>query len=136
MLGHVDIQASHKTDAAKAMKAEKHFAEFVVAGGDTAELLDAAEEAFFQIAAVVTMFIKSALHQTMATRRNDRVDSVAVEPFENGLGVVGLVGTDLVWMNTPQQRNRFGAVPGLASGKPKSGKAARAVCQAASCPHL
>ena len=75
------------------------------------------------------MFIKRALHQTMATRRNDRLDAVAVQMFEDGVGIVGLVGTEPVWMNALQQRDRFGAVAGLTAGKPKSGQAAQPVDQ-------
>ncbi len=75
------------------------------------------------------MFIERASHQTMATRRNDRLDGVAVEVIEDGVGVVGLVGTKPVWIDALQQRDRFGAVAGLAAGQSKSRRAAQALDQ-------
>jgi len=75
------------------------------------------------------MFIERALHQTMATRRNDRLDGVGLEMFEDGLGIVGLVGSQPVWINALQQRDRFGAVAGLTAGKSKSRQATQALDQ-------
>lgn len=73
------------------------------------------------------MFIDRAFYQAMATRRNERLDAVVVQVFEDGLGIVGLVGSEPVWLDALQQWDRFGAVAGLTAGKPESGQAAQSV---------
>ena len=63
----------------------------------------------------------------MATRRDDRLDTVVVQVFEEGLGIVGLVGGEPVRINALQQWDCFVAVAGLTAGKPESGQAAQSV---------
>lgn len=75
------------------------------------------------------MFIKMELHETMATGSANCLDDVAVEMYEEGIGVVCLIGTRPVQINAVQHRDRFVAVAGMTVGEPKSGQAAQPVDQ-------
>lgn len=58
----------------------------------------------------------------MAARRDDSVDPLIVEVFENGVGVVGLVRTERVRLEFAQQRQRLRAVAGFPAGQAESGE--------------
>ena len=91
LLGSVDNHASHMTAA---VIATKEASEFVVAGSDATELLDAAEKALDQVTVLVVIAIETALDTTMAARRDDGLDALIGEMLEDGIGIVGLVRTE------------------------------------------
>jgi hypothetical protein len=83
-------------------------------------LLDAAEETFDQIAVLVQNLIERSLDEAMASRRDDRLDVVGSEVFEDGIGVVGLVSAERVRMQILQQWQSLWAVAGFTAGEAES----------------
>lgn len=65
---------------------------FFVACGDATELLERIEEAFDEIASLVTMPIIVAGTLAVGSRGDDRLDLLRFKPFDPGIGVVTLVG--------------------------------------------
>lgn len=68
------------------------------------------------------MVIEMALDKAMAAWRNDRLNAVIGEVFENGVGVVRFIGTEPVRLQVPQQWQRLRTVAGFAAGEVESGK--------------
>ncbi len=58
----------------------------------------------------------------MFARRNNGFNPFVSKVFENGVGVVGLVGTERAWLQLPQKRQCLWAVTGLTAGELESGK--------------
>ena len=73
---------------------QEGFGEFVVARGDTSELLDAAEETLDQIAALVDMPVERARVESIGTWRDDCLAALCGNCFDKGIRVVALVGHD------------------------------------------
>jgi hypothetical protein len=68
-------QSSEPNDrGAHCDEGSESFGEFVIAGGNTAELLDTAEEALDQIAALVEMAVIEALDGVVLAGWDDRAD--------------------------------------------------------------
>jgi len=72
------------------------------------------------MAVFVQMPIEWTLNEAMTSRRDDRLNVVGSEVFENGVGVVGFVGADRVRMQILKQRQRLWAVAGFTAGQSKS----------------
>lgn len=85
-------------------------------------MLDATEEALDQVAVFVLVAIESALNDAMAARRDDGFDPLIVKMFENGVGVVRLVRTERVGLQSAEQGQRLWAIPRLTAGQAESGK--------------
>jgi hypothetical protein len=73
---------------------QKGRCEFVVARGDTPEVLDASEEAFDQIAVSVEMAIEAALGKTIGAGRNHGLRAGGFDCCNEVVGVVSLVRDD------------------------------------------
>ena len=78
--------------------------QFVVACGDTAELLEAAEESLDEIAMLVLMHIPGALVQAIGSRRNDCLGADSSDCLQQRIAVVGLVRYHGIWTQTFEQR--------------------------------
>ena len=78
-------------------------------------MFDAAEEAFDQVAVFVQMLIELTLNEAMTSWRDDSLNVVGGEVFENGVGVVGLISRYLRMNsgNWPFRRS------GLPMGQPR-----------------
>lgn len=72
------------------------------------------------------MAVEGALDQAMAARWDHRLDLVGCQMFEDGIGIVSLVGTDRIGLQAPQQGQRLGAVAGLTAGQREAGQRAQA----------
>jgi len=68
--------------------------QFVVARGDTPEVLEASEDAFDQVAVSVKMAIEAALGKSIGTRRNDGLCAGGLDLRNEMIGVVALVRDD------------------------------------------
>ena len=73
-------------------KRKKGLCEFVVACGDTAELLDATEETLDQVAAFVDMPVKGTGVVAIGTRGYNRYGTLRGDCCDKGIRVVPLVG--------------------------------------------
>lgn len=71
--------------------------EFVVACGDTPELLDATEKSLNQVTVFITMLVEESLNQTVAAGRDDCLDSLGSQMLNDCIAVIGLVGTERAW---------------------------------------
>jgi len=94
--------------------------EFVVAGGDTAKLLDPAEESLNEISTFVTVFVELTLNAPVAARWDDRLNVGGVQIVEDGITVVGFVSTDRAGIQALQERERFGAITGFSARQRES----------------
>lgn len=81
--------------------------EFVVARGDASELLDSAEEALDQIAALVDMPVERAGVESVRARWNDRLAALRRNRFDEGIRIVALVGHDELGRLILNQRFRL-----------------------------
>lgn len=70
---------------------QKGQGQFVVARGDTPEMLDASEEALDQIAVSVEMAIEVALGESIGTRRDNSLCTCRLDFRNEVIGVVALV---------------------------------------------
>ncbi len=73
---------------------QKGGCQFVVARGDTPEVLEASEKAFDQVAVLVEMAIKAALGKSIGTRRDDGLRAGGLDLRNEMIGVVALVRDD------------------------------------------
>ena len=94
--------------------------QLIVAGGDTAKLLDPAKETLNEVTTFVAVFIKHPLNQTVAPWRNHRFDVGGMQIVDDGIAVVGFVGTDRARFQVLKERQCLGAVTGLPSGQAES----------------
>ena len=96
--------------------------ELIVASGDTAKLLDPAEESLNEVSTFVTMLVEFTLNAAIAARRDDGLNVRGVQIVKDGIAVVGFVGADRAGIQALQEWQRFGAVAGLSSGQMESGQ--------------
>ena len=73
---------------------QEGFCKFVVSRGDASELLDASEETFDQIAALVDMPVERAWVESAGAWRDDRLATLRGNGCYEGIRVVALVGDD------------------------------------------
>ena len=90
-------------------------------------MLDATEEALDEISVFVLMAIEGTLNHSMDARGNHRVNAVRGQISQDGLGVVSLVSAERSGLQAVEQRQRLGAVAGLATGKGESSQDAQAL---------
>lgn len=90
---------------------------FLVAGGDTAKVLNGVEEALHQIAFGIERVVAGALHFTGDFGRDDGFDAAHLEGFDEVIGVISLVPDDRLWLDLRAERFSLGNVMGLATGK-------------------
>lgn len=81
-----------KQDGNELNGAEESVCQFVIAGGDCPETLEFAEEALDEIAFAIESEVGFALDASAGVVGNDRGDSALIQLFDQGIGVVSLVG--------------------------------------------
>ena len=96
--------------------------ELIVASGDTAKLLDPAEESLNEVSTFVTMLVEFTLNAAIAARRDNGLNVRGVQIINDSIAVVGLVRTDRTGFQSQQERQGFGAVAGLSTRQMKSGQ--------------
>ena len=96
---------------------QKGRCEFVVARGDTPEVLDAGEEAFDQIAVAVKMAIEAALGKSIGAGRNHGLRSRGLDLCNEVVGVVPLVRDDGLRRQVLDGLGRIVDVGNLACGE-------------------
>ena len=100
--------------------------EFVVAGRDAAEVLDATEGVFDQVAVSVSPRVTGDGALSVAASRNDGHDRDAAQR----IGVISLVGEDVAGSGQICEQNRCGLHVGdIACGQVKSKGSPRNICQ-------
>ena len=68
--------------------------ELIVASGDTAKLLDPAEESLDEISTFVAVLVEFTLNAAIAARRDNGLNVRGVQIINDSIAVVGLVRTD------------------------------------------
>jgi hypothetical protein len=84
--------------------------EFIVAGGNSAEVLDPTEEALNEVAPFVDVPVKVARVGPVGSRRNDHFCTTGRDGVDQGLRIIGLVGGNGVGCHTLKQRLGLGHV--------------------------
>ena len=79
-------------------------------------MLDAAEEALDEVAALVLVPIEGALDKTVAARRDDDFDLSFGTVGQEGIDIVSLIGTERAGAQAFEQGQRLRAVAGLPAG--------------------
>ena len=90
---------------------------FLVAGGDTSEMLDRLEESFDQIALPVKRVIAIASVLAIRLWRDDRLDRARLEAGNVGVGVVALVAQNGFRLYLCRERFGLGDVMDLTAGQ-------------------
>ena len=90
---------------------------FVVASGDTSELLDTAEETLDQVAGLVDVPVERSRVETVGSWRDDRAAALRRDRFDEGIRIVALVGHNELGRLTLDQCSCLFDVGHLASGK-------------------
>lgn len=103
--------------------------QFVVACGDTAELLEAAEESLDEIAMLVLMRIPGTLVQAIGSRRNDCLGADGSDCLQQRIAVVGLVRYHGIWTQTVEQRACGDTVVDLSRGDQATRKLPQSIDQ-------
>ena len=104
--------------------------EFVVAGRDAAEVLDATEGVFDQVAVSVSPRVIGDGALSVAASRNDGHDRDAAQHLAQRIGVISLVGEDVAGSGQICEQNRCGLHVGdIARGQVKSKGSPQNVCQ-------
>ena len=67
-----------------------------VSGGDAPKMFDPCEETLDQIAVLVQMRIVESEFLAIGTRRDDRLGTTGLDPLDQGIGVVALVGDNRI----------------------------------------
>lgn len=91
--------------------------EFVVAGGDSAEVFECVEESFDQISFAVEGEIAVSLNEAVGLGRNDRFDASGLEGQDQSVRVIGFVREKGVRGEGFQQRLRLAQIRGLPGGQ-------------------
>jgi hypothetical protein len=92
-------------------------------------LLEFAEAAFDSIALSIEVFIVSSLHLAIAPGRNDGFGSCRLYVFDQGVGIVSLIGDDGLSLVCSEQGDGLGAVGNLSGGDKESQRQAQFVGQ-------
>ena len=90
---------------------------FVVASGDTSELLDTAEETLDQVAGLVDVPVERPRVETVGSWRDDRAAALRRDRFDEGIRIVALVGHNELGRLILDQCSRLFDVGHLTSGK-------------------
>lgn len=93
---------------------EESVGEFVIAGGDGAESLKLAEEALNEVAFTIEGEVGIAFHDAIGFGRNDWGDGAYFERFDQGVGIVCLVGEEGFGLDLFEQGSRLTDVGYLA----------------------
>ena len=100
---------------------------FVVASGDTSELLDTAEESLDQVAALVDVPVERSRVETIGSWWGDRAAPLRRDRFDEGIRIVALVGYDELGRLTLDQCGCLFDVGHLTSGKNYSQRIAQGI---------
>ena len=92
-------------------------------------MLDAAEEAFHQVAVFVKVLIEGTLDDAIAFGRDDRLNIVRVEMRDDHVSIVGFVRAQRVGQQIVQQGQCLRAVTGLAASETEAGERPQAFNQ-------
>ena len=93
---------------------------FFVACGNPAEMLNAIEEAFHQVALLVQMPVTGTFFLATASGWNDGVAMLLMNLGDERFGIVALVAEDVGIAQRLDQRNGLGDVVSLAPGQGKA----------------
>ena len=88
--------------------------EFVVSGGDRAEVFEFVEKPFDEIALTIQREIRVSRFAAVGFGRNDRHNSALLKRADQGVGVVGFVGKERLGLDLSEQRFRLADVGRLA----------------------
>jgi hypothetical protein len=83
-------------------------------------VLDAAEEALYEIAIFVQVLIETTLHNAIASGRDDGLNFMDSQMTDDGVGIVGFVCAERIGQEIAQQRQRLGAIAGLTAREPEA----------------
>ena len=89
--------------------------EFVIAGRDATELLDATEESLDEVAGFVLLPVELARRESVATWRNDCLGASLGNRIHESVAVVPLVGNNSIARNGINQCRPLGNVGDLSS---------------------
>lgn len=90
-------------DCSESDEAHEVGEEFVISGGDAAELLEFIEEAFDAVSFLVDGAIISVLMSALRHGRNDRGRVVVEDGVVQAVGVIGAIGEDIAGLETVDQ---------------------------------
>jgi len=91
--------------------------EFVVAGGDSAEVFECVEESFDEIAFAIEGEVAVSLNETIGLGRNDRFDASGLEGQDQSIRVIGFVREKGLRGEIFQQRFCLAQIRGLPRGQ-------------------
>ena len=109
--------AAYDDGADEADERGNPFGQLFVASGYSTVVLDAAEEAFDEVAMTVDCFAPSNVLASIGPRRDYDLGAHACDQVPQGLGVVGFVGRHAFGRYAAQQLWRLGDVVHLPLGK-------------------
>ena len=91
--------------------------EFVISGGDAAEVFDLAEEAFDEVAFPVERCIEGSARGGGLAAWDDRDSATRSGGIDSALGIITLVGEDEAGADAVEQRFDLSDVVALAAGQ-------------------
>lgn len=101
--------------------------ESVVSGCDASELLELADGALDDVAPFIDGRVEVSRSAHARALRDDGPGADRLEMVEDGMGVIGLVGDDMVCSKAGDERQGIGRVAGLAAGEEEADRPAEAV---------
>lgn len=101
----------------------------IVSRGDSAEVFDATKEALDQVTRLVEMSVKGALLGSVGTRGNDRLCTASRDGVDQGVAVVGFIGSNCFGRDARKERLSFVYVGCLSGGQAPAGEVAESFDQ-------
>lgn len=101
--------------------------EFVVARGNSTELLEPIEEALYQMACLVAMPVDGALIDSIAARRDIGCGVGSFDGFDQLIAVVAFVGRNDSGWNASNQRGALGHIGDLSAGQDQTQRIAQCI---------
>lgn len=114
-------------DAGELDEAEEVGGEFVIAGGDSAPLLESGKETFDAPSVLVGDAIIVTGQLAMAARRNDDTAPLSLDFFAEAIGIIGFVCQDLFRLKAVDQFVRGGYVVLLARSQFEANRQAQGI---------